>query len=211
MSKIPQYRHELKYYINQGAYTFLSKKLSLTMEQDKYARKNGGEYLIRSLYLDDMDDSAFREKLDGIDNRDKFRIRIYNMSDAAIKLECKHKEGGYIKKTSLALSREEYERLRKGDYTFLLHRPEPFARRMFAEFATKPLRPCVIVDYMREAYTFPVQDVRVTFDKDVRRLPQHGPVQRAHPHIPRDRRLRHGARGEVQPVPAHIHPIAFTA
>ena len=39
MSKIPQYRHELKYYINQGAYTFLSKKLSLTMEQDKYARK----------------------------------------------------------------------------------------------------------------------------------------------------------------------------
>lgn len=61
-----------------------------------------------------MDDSAFREKLDGIDNRDKFRIRIYNMSDAAIKLECKHKEGGYIKKTSLALSREEYERLRKG-------------------------------------------------------------------------------------------------
>lgn len=168
MSKIPQYRHELKYYINQGAYTFLSKKLSLTMEQDKYARKNGGEYLIRSLYLDDMDDSAFREKLDGIDNRDKFRIRIYNMSDAAIKLECKHKEGGYIKKTSLALSREEYERLRKGDYTFLLHRPEPFARRMFAEFATKPLRPCVIVDYMREAYTFPVQDVRVTFDKDVR-------------------------------------------
>ena len=129
MSKIPQYRHELKYYINQGAYTFLSKKLSLTMEQDKYARKNGGEYLIRSLYLDDMDDSAFREKLDGIDNR---------------------------------------ERLRKGDYTFLLHRPEPFARRMFAEFATKPLRPCVIVDYMREAYTFPVQDVRVTFDKDVR-------------------------------------------
>ena len=59
MSKIPQYRHELKYYINQGAYTFLSKKLSLTMEQDKYARKNGGEYLIRSLYLDDMDDSAY--------------------------------------------------------------------------------------------------------------------------------------------------------
>ena len=26
----------------------------------------------------------------------------------------------------------------------------------------------MIVDYMREAYTFPVQDVRVTFDKDVR-------------------------------------------
>ena len=30
MSKAPQYRHELKYYINQGAYTLLSKKLSLS-------------------------------------------------------------------------------------------------------------------------------------------------------------------------------------
>jgi len=166
--KTPQYRHELKYYINRGNYTLLSKKLSLTLEQDKYARKNGGEYFIRSLYFDDMNDSAFREKLDGVDSRDKFRIRIYNMSDAAIKLECKHKENGYIQKQSVMLSREEYERLMKGDYTFLLQRNEPFARRMFAEFATKPLKPRVIVDYMREAYTFPLEDVRITFDKDVR-------------------------------------------
>ncbi|MBQ7114255.1 MAG: polyphosphate polymerase domain-containing protein [Clostridia bacterium] len=166
--KTPEYRHELKYYINRGSYTLLSKKLALTLEQDKYARKNGGEYFIRSLYFDDMNDSAFREKLDGVDNRDKFRIRIYNMSDAAIKLECKHKENGYILKKSVMLSREEYERLMKGDYTFLLHRNEPFARRMFAEFATKPLKPRVIVDYMREAYTFPLEDVRITFDKDVR-------------------------------------------
>ena len=42
MSRLPQYRHELKYYINEGAHVFLSKKLSLTMEQDRYARKNGG-------------------------------------------------------------------------------------------------------------------------------------------------------------------------
>ncbi len=163
-----EYRHELKYYINRGTYTLLSKKLAPTMEQDQYARRNGGEYFIRSLYFDDLDDSAFRDKLDGVDNRDKFRIRIYNMSDASIKLECKHKEGSYIRKTSLLLSREEYGLLRKGDHTFLLHRPEPFARRMFAEFATRAIRPRVLVDYMREAYTFPLEDVRVTFDKDVR-------------------------------------------
>ena len=39
---------------------------------------------------------------------------------------------------------------------------------MFAEFAAKGLKPVVIVDYMREAYTFPTEDVRVTFDKDIR-------------------------------------------
>lgn len=162
------YRHELKYYINQGDYTLLRRKLSLTMEQDRNAAKNGGEYFIRSLYFDDADDSAFREKLDGDDSRDKFRIRIYNMRDDAIKLECKHKESTYIRKHSLMLCRAEYETLRRGDYTFLLRRPEPFARRMFAEFSLRPLRPVVLVDYAREAYVFPVEDVRVTFDKNVR-------------------------------------------
>lgn len=162
------YRHELKYFINNGDYVLLQKRLSATMEHDKNAAANGGEYFIRSLYYDDLDDIALREKLDGVDDRDKFRIRIYDLSDSLIKLECKHKDAGYIKKQSINLSREEYETLRRGNYTFLLRRPEPFARRMFAEFSLRPLRPVVMVDYMREAFVFPLENVRVTFDRDIR-------------------------------------------
>ena len=162
------YRHELKYYITEGDYALLKRKLSLTMEQDAFAKKSGGEYFIRSLYFDDRDDSAFREKLDGIDERDKFRIRIYDMRDDVIKLECKHKSNGYIKKQSIGLSRKEYEKLMSGDRLFLLNRPEPFARRMYLEFAQRALKPAVIVDYTREAFVFPMEDVRVTFDKNVR-------------------------------------------
>ncbi len=162
------YRHELKYYITDGDYALLSRKLSLTMEQDSNAKKNGGEYFIRSLYFDDRDDSAFREKLDGVDERDKFRVRIYNMRDDVIKLECKHKSNGYIKKESINLSRREYEQLMAGKRTFLLSRPEPFAKRMYLEFAERALKPAVIVDYWREPYVFPLEDVRVTFDKDIR-------------------------------------------
>ena len=138
------------------------------MERDAFAKKNGGEYFIRSLYFDDRDDSAFREKLSGIDERDKFRIRIYDMRDDVIKLECKHKSNGYIKKQSIGLSRKEYEKLISGDRLFLLNRPEPFARRMYLEFAQRALKPAVIVDYTREAFVFPMEDVRVTFDKNVR-------------------------------------------
>ena len=162
------YRHELKYYITLGEYELLQRKLSLTMERDAFAKKNGGEYFIRSLYCDDRDDSAFREKLSGIDERDKFRIRIYDMRDDVIKLECKHKSNGYIKKQSIGLSRKEYEKLMSGDRLFLLNRPEPFARRMYLEFAQRALKPAVIVDYTREAFVFPMEDVRVTFDKNVR-------------------------------------------
>lgn len=162
------YRHELKYYITLGEYELLQRKLSLTMERDAFAKKNGGEYFIRSLYFDDRDDSAFREKLSGIDERDKFRIRIYDMRDDVIKLECKHKSNGYIKKQSIGLSRKEYEKLMSGDRLFLLNRPEPFARRMYLGFAQRALKPAVIVDYTREAFVFPMEDVRVTFDKNVR-------------------------------------------
>ena len=137
------YRHELKYYITLGEYELLQRKLSLTMERDAFAKKNGGEYFIRSLYFDDRDDSAFREKLSGIDERDKFRIRIYDMRDDVIKLECKHKSNGYIKKQSIGLSRKEYEKLISGDRLFLLNRPEPFARRMYLEFAQRALKPAV--------------------------------------------------------------------
>lgn len=168
MSHVPAYRHELKYYISESEYKLLSRKLSLTMEQDQYAKENGGMYLIRSLYFDDWNDSALREKFNGVDNRDKIRIRIYNMSDAAIKLECKHKSSGYICKQSLLISREECDALAAGNYRFLYHRSERFARRLYAEFATRRLRPVVLVDYTREAYVFPLQNVRVTFDKNIR-------------------------------------------
>lgn len=162
------YRHELKYYITEGDHALLKRKLSLTMEQDAFAKKSGGEYFIRSLYFDDRDDSAFREKLDGIDERDKFRIRIYNMRDDVIKLECKHKSNGYIKKQSVNLSRKEYEQLMMGRRGFLLNRPEPFAKRMYLEFTQRALKPAVIVDYTREPFVFPMEDVRITFDKDIR-------------------------------------------
>ena len=107
-------------------------------------------------------------KLDGIDERDKFRIRIYNMRDDVIKLECKHKSNGYIKKQSVNLSRKEYEQLMMGRRGFLLNRPEPFAKRMYLEFTQRALKPAVIVDYTREPFVFPMEDVRITFDKNIR-------------------------------------------
>ena len=136
-----QYRHELKYYINRGDYEILSRRLRSCIQQDENAQRNGGEYFIRSLYFDSPFDDALWEKLAGVNDRDKFRIRAYNGCDDVIKLECKHKEGSFIAKQSVRLSRAECESLIRGEYAFLISRPEPFARRMFAEFATKCLRP----------------------------------------------------------------------
>ena len=55
------FRHELKYYINQGDAQVLSRRLSLTMDRDQNADEYG-EYHIRSLYFDDTINSAVRDK-----------------------------------------------------------------------------------------------------------------------------------------------------
>ncbi|MEL7610833.1 MAG: polyphosphate polymerase domain-containing protein [Bacillota bacterium] len=161
------YRHELKFYITAGDYALLSRRLSRCMDRDKNADEYGN-YFIRSLYFDDLEDSAFREKLDGVDSRDKYRIRIYNLSDDVIKLERKHKEGQYILKESASLSRKECDLLISGDPSFLLRRDDLFSKQMYARFVTRRLLPRVIVDYTREAYIYPYEDVRVTFDKQVK-------------------------------------------
>jgi hypothetical protein len=162
------YRHELKYFLNNNQYTLLRQKISHTVQMDYNCQKAGGEYFIRSLYFDDPYDSAFRTKLAGEDYRNKYRLRVYDLKDDIIKLECKHKDNSYIKKQSVLLSREECDELLTGGYRFLLNKPEPFAHVLFAAFANMRLRPKVIVDYKREAYTFPVEDVRITFDRDIR-------------------------------------------
>lgn len=161
------YRHELKYYISHMEYQRLSRICAGILSRDPHAGPTG-EYHIRSLYFDDYKDSAMKEKIDGVEKRDKYRIRIYNYSDRVIKLECKHKEGSSVQKTSVSLTREECSRLIDGDYRFLLHHPRASARRMYIAFATLHLKPKVIVDYVREAYLFALEDVRITFDKDIR-------------------------------------------
>ena len=46
------------------------------MQTDPHAV--GGKYFVRSLYFDTPTDTALREKLDGVNRREKFRIRYYN-------------------------------------------------------------------------------------------------------------------------------------
>ena len=163
-----QYRHELKYIIAEGEHKLLATRIKACLKQDYYASLSGGEYLIRSLYFDDPFDSALWEKASGVGSRDKFRIRIYNYSDDAIKLERKHKEGQYIKKDSVSLSRQDCDEIVRGNLECLKHNDSPFAMQFYGIFKANHLKPKVLVDYTREPYVFPAEDVRITFDKNVR-------------------------------------------
>ena len=115
------YRVEQKYMLTLPQYQGLMPVIAGLLERDRHAGARG-EYMIRSLYFDDMYQSAYEEKLDGVYSRKKYRIRVYNCQDQIIHLECKYKQGAYISKESVSLTREEYERILQGDCLFLAHK-----------------------------------------------------------------------------------------
>ena len=160
-------RHELKYYINYRDYIVLRSALKALMSPDPNADENGS-YHVRSLYFDDIHETALREKLAGNGSRYKYRIRIYNFQDKPIKFEKKFKVGQYIGKESIDLTHSEYDSIIAGEFDFLRERDEKLAKELYMEMKAFLLRPRVLVDYMREAYVSPFENCRITFDKDLR-------------------------------------------
>ena len=160
-------RHELKYLIAPSELNVLRSVLKPVMQLDPNGNENN-EYHIRSLYFDTIDDDALADKIAGVGNRKKYRIRIYNFSDRIIKLECKSKYGDLISKQSVSIPRELAEQLIAGDPDGLQRMRHPLFHDVFREMRTHLLRPAVIVDYIREAYIHPAEEVRVTFDKQLR-------------------------------------------
>ena len=166
MSTLPL-RHELKYYISEMQYYVLSGILDRVLSRDPNGDEYN-EYHIRSLYFDTVFNTAFYDKIDGNPNRDKYRIRIYNLSDRIIKLECKTKVGSLISKRSQSIPRLLCEQLMAGDPTGLETTRSGLLNDMYREMTVNLLRPAVIVDYVREAYLHPAEEVRITFDKQLR-------------------------------------------
>ena len=160
------FRHELKYYISYEQKDIQITKLKELMRVDPNAQKEG--YLIRSLYFDDYKNSAYEDKLNGLSERKKYRIRIYDGSDKYIKLECKRKKGNYIYKESIPLTRLETEQIVNGEYRFLLQRSESLCHKFYISCNSEILRPKVIVDYQRIPYIYDVGTVRITFDQHIR-------------------------------------------
>lgn len=161
-----KFRHEFKHEITNLDYLILKNRLPYTI----YPDKNGinGKYKIRSLYFDNIFDTALREKVDGVNCREKFRIRSYDNSNEFIRLEKKSKVNGLCNKVSARISKEEVEKIICGDIQFMEHHEQQLVRELFYKMKHKGLEPKTIVDYTREAFTYPAGNVRITLDYNIR-------------------------------------------
>ena len=113
-----EYQHEIKHLISPGDALAIRANLSAVASPDPHARENGS-YRIRSLYFDDPLDTALHEKLDGVNERRKFRIRYYNDDLDYIMLECKMKRDGVGCKPQARLTPEEAEKIIRGDTAWM--------------------------------------------------------------------------------------------
>lgn len=159
-------RRELKYSVSATDVVNLKRQLSGVMQEDIHNRASG--YMVRSVYFDGLYDSDFEDKIGGYDNRQKIRLRIYDVNSSYIKLEIKEKSGISQRKRSLSVTREEAERMLQADYGFLCEREETIAHWLYTFLTTRCYRPKCIVEYDRMAFCEPGNDIRVTFDSGLR-------------------------------------------
>ncbi len=111
------YRHEVKHLITPADAVCIRQNLTAVASLDPHARN--GCYRIRSLYFDDRSNSALWEKLDGVNERRKFRIRYYNDDLSYIMLECKLKRDNVGSKLQERITEEELRRIIAGDVSWM--------------------------------------------------------------------------------------------
>lgn len=161
------YRHELKYLISFADYLAIRQRIRPLMKLDENASKDG-KYLIRSIYFDNADDKALREKKDGVQKREKFRIRYYNDDFSYITLEKKMKHNSLCLKLDAVITEKECRKLLSGDTGWMIAHESDIVRELYCKMNSQQLRPRVLVSYIREPYVYEAGNVRVTFDSHIR-------------------------------------------
>ncbi len=162
-----KFRHELKYPITPGEDLLLTSRLRKLFAHDKHA-DSCGVYRVSSLYFDTPNDTALRQKLDGVNQREKFRLRHYNADLSFIRLEKKSKQNGLGYKRSTRITREQTEKLLTGNFNFLLDSGDPLLQELYSKMRGQLLTPKTIVTYDREAFLYEPGNVRITLDRNLR-------------------------------------------
>ena len=159
-------RHEWKHEISPADLAVLRQRLRAAARPDGHGRD--GVYQIRSLYFDTPEDRVLREKLDGLDRREKFRIRCYDGNYSCIRLEKKSKRGGLGTKETAKLTPAQAQAVVDGELAWMTDSGQPLVRELYRKMATQGLRPRTLVDYTRRPFVYAPGNVRVTLDYDIR-------------------------------------------
>jgi len=172
-------RYEYKYKVDNSKLEQLRKMIQPFVDIDQFAESGGrNQYTVRSIYFDTPQYDFYYEKVEGIKNRKKVRLRGYDEENAdnTVFFEIKRKYDIPIIKYRAPVTFRDAQLMLKekhinGSVLFKDAMPKGTenAGRFFYQVFSKNLRPVVLIIYEREAYLSKFDStVRITFDKNLR-------------------------------------------
>ena len=152
------YRHEWKHEISRADLIAIRQRLRAVATPDPHA--GDGKYYIRSLYFDNLYDKALREKIDGVNRREKFRIRYYNGDLSYMTLEKKSKINGLGTKFQARLTASEAQSILDGDIGWMAEASDrPLVQELYSKMRSQGLRPFSCTDFLNpDCPTIPAGD-----------------------------------------------------
>ncbi|MDR0220051.1 MAG: polyphosphate polymerase domain-containing protein [Lachnospiraceae bacterium] len=159
-------RREIKFLLSHAEYLVIKSRIAALLACDAHAGAEG--YFVRSVYFDDLRDTAYKEKVNGVFNRRKYRLRTYNDNLTYINLECKEKYNKWVEKRAARLDAVVCEALLQGEFGVIGDIDDDVVREFYVTARETGLRPAATVDYRREAFVYPASRFRITFDKHLR-------------------------------------------
>ena len=167
-------RFEFKYIINKNLSKIIQEEIKNFTISDYFSKKNE-KYLVRSLYFDNNIFSNFNEKIDGIKNRHKFRIRTYTGEKnklIPIYLEMKGRDNQRTFKNRTKIKFEDVNTFCKNKNLFNLKKKyseNKLIDQFIFDTYRKKILPKVVVDYNRQALLSKNGlYFRLTFDSDIK-------------------------------------------
>ena len=163
-------RFEFKYVLQKSLREAVESELQYFMELDPFVRKSEAQrYQVRSLYFDDPEKTAFYDKIDGLRDRSKFRIRTYCRSPDNITpvfLEQKGRINNRVLKHRVPLGISD---TMPTDFSRLeLASDDPVYSTFVYDSVRKLIEPIALVDYFRRPYISRYDHkFRVTFDEQL--------------------------------------------
>lgn len=167
---IDRFRHEHKYIEPDSNLYGIASRLDRLMKKDPHVTGKG-YYSVRSLYFDDITNRYLNENIDGVDERQKWRIRVYDQNSDYICLERKIRKGDLVTKQSCVIDEHTLNDIlaKKTDVSD----NNPSLLNVFVvEMRTQALAPVVIVEYDRIPYVSAAGNTRITIDKNISSSPE---------------------------------------
>lgn len=162
-------RFERKYHLDLAQSYRVRNALRAFLVPDSYSLAAGGLYLVRSLYYDSIDFSAFHERNNGNYGRIKLRIRSYTdsaESEPGLLVEIKTRKGAVMEKYSSFVPYSRYRHFLK--HSRWLGPADPVLIEFERLYRSRCLRPQLLVQYLREGYRCREgRPIRITLDHNI--------------------------------------------